>query len=72
MLICIFSVDGFPNKRRRSHESLNSFCLVEKFGTTYDEELNMNRRCKLSRHIVRSDLSLTGSAGAAYPLSGTF
>lgn len=71
MLICIFSVDGFPNKRRPAHESLNSFCLVEKFGTTYDE-LNINRRCKLSRHIVRSDLSLTDSAGAAFPLSGTF
>ncbi|CAI9098821.1 OLC1v1035538C4 [Oldenlandia corymbosa var. corymbosa] len=61
------NICDFPNKRRPGHELSNSFGLLEKFCRTY-EELSKNKICKFSRHIVRSDLSVTGSVGSSYPL----
>ncbi|XP_027173594.1 1-acyl-sn-glycerol-3-phosphate acyltransferase 1, chloroplastic-like isoform X1 [Coffea eugenioides] len=63
----ISNIYDFTSKRRCAHASRLSFCPVEKFCGVYDE--CVSDRCKLSRCIIRSDISASGSATASYPLS---
>ncbi|KAL3533067.1 hypothetical protein ACH5RR_006588 [Cinchona calisaya] len=63
------NIYDLPSKGCHADASWQSFHSLEKFCRMHDE-YSLDRRSKLSRHIVRSELSVTGSTGAACPLSG--